>query len=84
MRRGVVCEIEQAANGWEVKVEDPDIVEKNRKAKSGWQDPEKEYLFPTLEKALAWVKDNADKYTSEPSDKEAFDMAWNEAMTEKD
>lgn len=85
MRDGVLATIEKKVNGFTVCVVDPQIKKANAKANSRWRDPEIEYVFPNLKKALAWINENADKLALEPEDdKSAFTSAWNEATTEED
>jgi hypothetical protein len=83
MRTGVICEIERAENGICVCVDDPVIRKANAKPNAKWQDPEKEYVFPSLDKALKWVKENADKLSPMEDEGPAsqFTSAWNEAKT---
>jgi hypothetical protein len=86
MRTGVIAEIERAANGFTVCVEDPAIRKANGKPNTRYQDPEREYVFPTLDKALKWIKENADTLAPMPDedDSSSFTAAWNQATSEKD
>jgi hypothetical protein len=85
MRTGVIAEIERVENGFEVCVTDPAICKANAKPNARYQDPEKEYVFPTLEKALKWIKANADTLCAMPEDdKSSFTAAWNEAKIKGD
>jgi len=68
MRTGTIAEIRTIENGFVVCVDDPAVRKANRNPKTPYQDPEKEYSFPTIEKALAWIKANAKTLTPEPDD----------------
>lgn len=68
MRTGNLCEIRTIENGVEVCVMDPVLKKKNQTSKGPWIDPEKEYAFPTMDKALAWIKANYTKWM--PTDDE--------------
>jgi hypothetical protein len=68
MRTGNVCEIRQLENGVAVCVMDPAIRKKNQSGKGSWQDPEKEYAFPTPEKAMKWINDNWSTLVPGPDD----------------
>jgi hypothetical protein len=83
MRTGVICEIEKVANGFTVCVQDPSIVAANAKRDSSkgyipYKDPEVEYVFPDLKKALKWIEENGETLTPE-SPSGSFSAAWNEA-----
>lgn len=74
--------IERMTNGYSVRVCDPKIEEANRKrdtAKNGdyprWRDPYREYAFPTIEKALAFVGKVAEKALPKDDYESAFDAA---------
>jgi hypothetical protein len=86
MRSGVIAEIERVENGFEVCVSDPAICKANAKPNGKYQNPEKEYVFPDLNKALKWIKDNADTLCAVPDedDQSSFTSAWNQATTEKE
>lgn len=58
MRTGNLCEIRSIENGIEVRVMDPEIRKKNQTSKGPWIDPEKEYAFPDMAKALKWIAAN--------------------------
>lgn len=72
--------IERVAQGFEVCVDDPKIVEANRTEKGGWKDPTGEYMFKTWEQVtefLTKIVDDAlpvDEYSS------AFSKAAEEVL----
>lgn len=68
MRTGCVCEIRMLENGVAVRTDDPAVRKKNQTGKGPWVDPEKEYAFPTPEKALAWIKANWSTLVPGPDD----------------
>ena len=53
-----IAELRSIANGFVVRVDDPEIRKANQDPKQSYQDPSKEYSFTTAEKALAWIKAN--------------------------
>ncbi len=56
------CKIERMANGYEVEISDPKIVERNRDPKvAGWRDPKVCYGFKTVDEVLTFLKNNLDK-----------------------
>jgi hypothetical protein len=75
--------IERAANGYVVTARDPKIEKANQSEnhKGPWRDPEREFIFDTLDKTLAWVKANIDKALPDDDYSSAFDDA---AMEDED
>ena len=76
MRTGDICTIRALENGVAVCVRDPAIVKANNSAKGGYQDPEREYAFPDLDKAMKWVKENAGDLMSKPDAKTEFNETY--------
>jgi len=78
--------IERLTNGYVVRVRDPKIVKQNeRPGRDGpWKDPDREFVFTTVEQVLAWLKANLDKALPEDDFSTAFDMAAAELEEEKD
>jgi hypothetical protein len=72
--------IERATNGYVIRVRDPKIEKANttRKDNSPWRDPEREFVFDTLDKTIAWIKANIDKALPDDDYSSAFDMAVTE------
>lgn len=77
-----ICKIERLANGYEVEITDPKIVEQNKKGKGGWKDPNVSYAFKTVDEVLKFLGKNLE--TAMPMDEyeSSFDMAANEEEDE--
>lgn len=61
-----VVRIERLANGYEVELKDPKIVEQNNKPSKGgslgaYKDPHVAYAFKTVEEVIAFLQKNLDK-----------------------
>jgi len=62
-----VCKVDKKNNGWVVTMNDPKIVEANRKRKtdlkevSPYRDPEQSFVFQTVDQVLEFLKNNLDK-----------------------
>jgi hypothetical protein len=79
-----VAEIRSIANGFVVRVDDPEVRKANQDPKAPWQDPSKEYSFTTVEKALAWIKANIATLTADlDEDGDEFGASFKRATTEK-
>jgi hypothetical protein len=56
-----ICSIRALDNGGVVvQARDPAIVAQNAQPKSSYRDPYREMGFPSLDKALKWIKDNGE------------------------
>lgn len=77
-----VVRIERLANGFEVEITDPKIMEANRKAdsKSPWRDPHVGYAFKTVQEVIDFLSKNLEK--AMPADE--YDSAFSEAAEEDD
>jgi hypothetical protein len=78
--------IERKANGFSVCLKDPKIVKQNANPKNtGWRDPEREYLFRTVEGVKKFL-DDLDSMLPSPDDDKSFDANWDKAAkaAEKD
>lgn len=74
-----ICKIERCANGYEVSMCDPKIVESNKKMKSGpWKDPEVCYVFKSIKEVLKFLKDNLEKALPLDEYASTFDKATEE------
>lgn len=73
-----VCRIKRLANGYEVEITDPKIVEQNRKSKGDWKSPEISYAFKTVDEVLAFLKANLAKAMPMDDYESSFDMAAKE------
>jgi len=76
---GTIVRIKCIANGFIVCATDPKIVEANKSPKTPYQNTEVEYSFPTLEKCLKWIKDNADTLVPTPDDDAEYSNSFEEA-----
>jgi hypothetical protein len=80
---GCSVKIERAANGFEVCLRDPEIVKANAKAdlsKGGkWRDPEREYVFTTIDEVLKFLGKHLDKAL--PADD--YDTAFDKAVADR-
>ena len=63
--------ITQSKTGWEVRVDDPEIMKANRTAKGSYRDPTQEYTFKTAPEVVKFVtgamriiEQKADTYSS--------------------
>jgi hypothetical protein len=79
MRTGTIAEIRTIENGFVVCVDDPVVRKANRNPKVPYKDPEKEYSFPTIEKALAWIKANVKNLTPEVDDEDEYKSSFTRA-----
>jgi len=78
-----IAEIRSIANGFVVRVDDPEVRKANQDSKQPYQDPMKEYSFTTVEKALAWIKANIQTLTAdEDEDGDEFGASFKRATTE--
>tara|TARA_R110000868_G_scaffold19150_3_gene82780 strand:+ start:1080 stop:1331 length:252 start_codon:yes stop_codon:yes gene_type:complete len=70
-----ICKIERLANGYEVEITDPKIVEQNKKGKGGYKNPDVSYAFKTVQEVLSFLGKNLK--TAMPMDEyeSSFDMA---------
>lgn len=69
--------IERAENGYMVAMRDPKIVAKNAKRdieKQEWMDPNREYVFETIEAVLKFLQANLDKALPKQDYDSAFEM----------
>lgn len=78
-----ICKIERMANGYEVEITDPKIVEQNRKASKGgnpmpWKDPNVSYAFKTVKEVLDFLGKNLE--TALPMDE--YESSFKEASKE--
>lgn len=73
--------IERLTNGYTVRMRDPAVVKANeaRDFKSDkpapWRDPNREYVFKTVDEVLKFLKGNLDKALPADSFSSAFDAA---------
>jgi hypothetical protein len=75
-----VVKIERLANGYEVEMSDPKIIEQNRKSKSSWKDPKVCYAFKTVDEVIQFLQANLDK--AMPMDE--YETNFDEAMKESE
>lgn len=75
-----VCKIERLANGYEVSMADPKIVEQNQKGKGVWKDPEVCYVFKSTKEVLAFLKQHLD--TALPLDE--YEDTFSKASAEEE
>ena len=79
-----VCTIERLANGFEVEITDPKIVEANNKRSTksmssvSWKDPKVGYAFKTVDEVCAFLKANLDKAMPLDEFSGSFDAANSE------
>lgn len=75
-----VVKIERLANGFEVEITDPKIVEANRKAdsKTPWRDPHVGYAFKTVQEVIDFLSKNLEKAMPAGEYESAFDEAAEE------
>lgn len=77
-----ICTIRALDNGGVVvSARDPAIAAENRKPKSEYRDPYREMGFPSLEKALKWIKDNGEALQKQDA-KGEFNDAFAQAVKE--
>lgn len=67
-----VLRIEKLQNGWEVEINDPKIMEENRKPKSNWKDPSKAYAFATSKEVSDFIAEHLDSLEPPPDADEEF------------
>lgn len=75
-----VCKIERLANGYEVSMADPKIVETNKSGKTPWKDPEVCYVFKSVKEVLKFLKEHLE--TALPLDEYA--STFSQATEEED
>ncbi len=74
------CRIERAVNGYTVSLRDPEAVKANAAPKTQWKDPNREYVFDSVEKVLAFLGKTLDKAL--PMDE--YGTSFSKALTEVD
>lgn len=79
-----VCRIERLANGFEVEMTDPKIVEQNQKGKGSWRDPNVGYAFKTVQEVLDFLGKNLEAALPMDEYESAFDMASKEMGMENE
>jgi hypothetical protein len=67
-----VLRIEKLQNGWEVEINDPKIIEENRKPKNSWTDPSKAYAFATAKEVADFITEHLDSLEPPPDADEEF------------
>lgn len=79
-----ICKIERLANGYEVEITDPKIVEQNKTGKGGYKNPEVSYAFKSVDEVLKFLGKNLE--TAMPLDdyESSFDMAAKDDEEEDD
>lgn len=77
-----VVKIERLANGYEVEMTDPKIVEQNQKPSKGsigsWKDPKVAYAFKSVAEVLSFLEKNLE--TAMPMDE--YQSSFEEATKE--
>lgn len=77
----VAVNIRKAENGYIIRYDDPDIAKANREDDDNWQDPSKEILSDTPEKAMKVIQKVLTKMAGESELAGInFDSAFDEAM----
>jgi hypothetical protein len=73
-----VCRIERLANGYEVEMRDPKIVEENNKSKGRWRDPMVGHAFKDVKDLCAFLEKNLEAAGSTDEYSSSFDTAMAE------
>jgi len=79
----VSVNIRKAENGYIIRYDDPEIDRKNREDDAKWEDPSKEVLSDSPEKAMKVMQKVLAKISGEDEmEKVSFDSAFDEAMND--
>ena len=79
-----ILRVEKLENGYTVEVCDEKVMANNRKPKSNYEDPWKEYAFEDAAGVVAFVTAHLDKLKPPPGPGEEYDDAFKQATTGED
>lgn len=79
-----IVRIEKAENGYSVEICDEKVMESNKKSKSVYADPWKEYLFKDAAGVVKFVGEHLDKLKPPPDADEEYGTAFAQAADKED
>lgn len=77
-----VLRVEKLTNGYTVSICDPKVMENNRKPKSEYEDPWKEYAMTSAEEVKTFIGLHLDSLKPPPGADEEYAEAFKQASTD--